>query len=179
MAFFLFSCGGEQASSTASDIVTDTVTSVTPPQEAPPESEDMQLRNVAAHMLGGFLIKSAKYNEGNVQIQYAANLKEVNVNGDHNLSPDEYWKSGKRIEKYFPMTAFNLMNEMASIKSVEVMIPFEGKTHHMTIDRKAFEAYVGHSFDDLKKNPHEMFHYKHVRNIEGRKKFADKFVTAK
>ncbi|MEM1320439.1 MAG: hypothetical protein AAGG75_09285 [Bacteroidota bacterium] len=179
-ALSLLSCGEEATSTEQADTTTrtdnDAPAAESTAKKQPANTQEGQLQSVALHLLGGFLVTEYELQGDLAKLTYATSLEETNAKGNTSLSPDKYWETAKRLDKYFPLAAYSIMDELSFVNHLEATIPYDGKTYLLDIKRADFEEYVGHSFAKLKENPHELFHYIHVRSAEGRQKFADRFV---
>lgn len=179
LSFLLFaisSCdSGETAASNNSNI-----NSKNPKSEEPAPSQstnEQKARALAYQSMGGYLIENFTIEGDLISIKYADKLEDSMAKSeDKGISPDDYWNTGSRIDKVFPLLIGKLFISLDFINNISMNIPYERQTKSISISRQDLETYMGKKFEEVKKDPTEFFNKPYVNQKEGRKNFNNQFL---
>jgi hypothetical protein len=131
-------------------------------------SPENQLKNAVNSLSKSNHINSSEFNNGNIKIKY-----NQQVLGD-------YWKSGKKIEKFLVGEPTRIFSKIKNAKSVEITLPFNDKTYIAFVNKSNIEKLSKLKIEDIKSDFNsfsDVFIY--GLNNEKRKYFYDKTVKLK
>ncbi|MEY9096929.1 hypothetical protein [Paenibacillus sp. RC84] len=142
----------------------------------------------SSKLKGGTFIKTADVKNGSqAQVDYFANYQDFKkAKPDSNLKEEDfkgYFSTGDAVNKILMEESTRLFKEFPNLGSVNINIPFEGKTSSVELDKKSVEDFFGVKFAELnadKSNEKwkEQISNKHFTK-QGREQFVQKFVKVK
>lgn len=99
-----------------------------------------QFKNALNSLSKSNQIKLSDYNAGNIRIEYNQQIL------------DDYWNSGKKIEKFLVGEPTRLFSKIANVKSVEITLPFKDKTYVAFVNKSKIEKYSNLKMEDINKD---------------------------
>ena len=156
-----------------------------PKTEAPAPKEenytpDTKLKVAVRKEIGGFMADKIELNGKTANITYFGDFDTYKAaNSTSTLAVetfDAYWGSASKLEKLMVLLPVRIMVAVEQVEEVHVLVPHQGKTYDLKINKSDIEEFTGESFELLKKNVRDNYLDIYVRNAENRKKIFGKYV---
>lgn len=91
----------------------------------------------------------------------------------------EYFKADATVAKILVGEPARLLKQFSTLNKIKMVLPFEGKTYSINLDRTSLNSYIGFKIEDLKsedKSWTEKFYDPYVNTADKRAAFFAKFV---
>ncbi|GKS10075.1 hypothetical protein YDYSY3_10750 [Paenibacillus chitinolyticus] len=178
-------CSSEPTKTAEATPQTETTTKPTeaPKAETPAaltKDEIEKFMKYAPTIKGGTFLKSAKVENGNqAVIDYYGNFADYKkANPETGLKEEDYknyFATGDGINTILMEETTRTFKEFPNLNSVNINIPFEGKTHTIEMDKKTAESYYGANFKEMNADQSNE-KWKQLRNKFFNKKERESFV---
>ena len=140
----------------------------------------------AKNITGGTFIKTINVTNNKGSIEYFSTFDEYKqANAQSMLTEEdykEYFETGSAIEKIFVSENVRLLRQFPSLSGMHMVLPFDGKTYTMDVDRQQVNDYLGFNVEELSTDDgswNEKFVDEIVYDDTKRKAFFDEFVEVK
>lgn len=180
-------CSSEPAKTADATPQAETTTKPTEAPTALTNEEVEQFVKYASTIKGGTFLKSAEVKNGNqAVIEYHGNFADYKkANPETGLKEGDYknyFATGDGINTILMEETAGTFYEFPKLNSVNINIPFEGKTHSVEMDKKTAETYFGVKFAELNADQSnekwKQFRNKFFNKKE-RQSFVQKYVKTK
>lgn len=155
--------------------------STTPPSKPVDQTE---LQANVDMMTGGTFVKSVKLKDKQAYIEFYKSFQEYRTAHPESQVAEsqytEYFGTDDQISKILVAENPRLLRKFPDLVSSTMTIPYDGKIHTMTLQRKALNEYVGFPIESLQAEDGswtKQFSNVYVRNESNRQKLMDTFTT--
>ncbi len=115
----------------------------------------------------------------------ASQISSVKLQGDVAIIEykeqihDDYWESGKKIQKTMVGSPARIMMKLDFVNRVKLTIPFNDKVYKTNISKHDLEQYVGYNMEEIRNNWSNKFSdvYIYKLNNPKREAYFNKFVV--
>jgi hypothetical protein len=139
----------------------------------------VKLEQEASRLRAGSTIKSVELNGKIAKISYVNNYEEYKkINPQSELTEldfKDYWESGEAVEKTLVDGSVRIMKKLDYIDEVTIVLPIEGITHTIKVNKKDLEKFIKADFSTIISNWDKLFSKPYVYDDKGRKLFINKF----
>jgi len=172
----LFSCEKREQKKDTKENVSNTKVSTNDPKLE-------ELKTEASRLRAGGSIESVELIDRKATIAYVSNFNDYKeINPQSSLTESElkaYWESGDAIEKALVDGSVRIMRKLDFIDEVNIILPYEGETYKISVNKSELEKFIGTDFKSITDNWDKTFSDPYVYNKKGRKAFFKKFGVVK
>ncbi len=140
----------------------------------------VKLQNDIINMRLGSYIKTPEYVQGKLNLTFIKDYEEFKQTFPASMTTEEMYKKNFskkfEIEKVMAEIPAKIMKEYKSIQSVQITLPYNGKTYTIDISKSELEKYAQKSMEEIDSDWNKNYAEKNVFDEAGRKAFCDKFV---
>lgn len=142
-----------------------------------------ELKTEASRLRAGGSIESVELIDRKAIIAYVSNFTDYKeINPQSSLTESElkaYWESGDAIEKALVDGSVRIMRKLDFIDEVNIILPYEGETYKISVNKSELEKFIGTDFKSITDNWDKTFSDPYVYNKKGRTAFFKKFGVVK